>query len=63
VARESGALGASLLELLGDRDELRRLGEAGHAFWKSEATVEAVVRRHEQLYAKLVGSEGARCAA
>jgi glycosyltransferase involved in cell wall biosynthesis len=63
VARESGALGAALLELLGDRDELRRLGEAGHAFWKSEATVEAVVRRHEQLYAKLVGSEGARCAA
>jgi glycosyltransferase involved in cell wall biosynthesis len=61
--REPGALAEALLRLLGDPGELRRLGQAGHAFWKSEATIDAVVARHEKLYAELTGAEGTRWAA
>jgi phosphatidyl-myo-inositol dimannoside synthase len=63
VAREPGALANALLGLLGDADELRRLGQAGHAFWRSEATVDQVVARHEKLYAELTGVQGTRWAA
>jgi glycosyltransferase involved in cell wall biosynthesis len=63
VAREPRAFADALLELLADDERLRRLGDAGHAFWKSEATVEAVVGRHERLYSDLTGAEAVRCAA
>jgi glycosyltransferase involved in cell wall biosynthesis len=61
--REPHALAKSLLDLLDDGDGLRRLGEAGRAFWRAEATIDAAVERHETLYQQLSGVKAVRCAA
>jgi phosphatidyl-myo-inositol dimannoside synthase len=51
-------VGRAISELLDDRETARRLGEAGHAFWKRAHTPAAVARRHEELYADLSARAG-----
>ncbi|HET7572555.1 MAG TPA: glycosyltransferase family 4 protein [Gaiellaceae bacterium] len=60
--RDAATLADTLRRLLADPARLRALGEAGHAFWRRELSVEAVAARHEALYAELAGEEAA-CAA
>jgi glycosyltransferase involved in cell wall biosynthesis len=48
--RSAEPLAAALTSLLLDPARARALGAAGHAFWKSSFTVEAVARLHDELY-------------
>jgi glycosyltransferase involved in cell wall biosynthesis len=53
--REPGALAEVLLTLLERPDERRRLAAAGHEFWRSAHTPEAIAVRHEALYRDVLG--------
>jgi glycosyltransferase involved in cell wall biosynthesis len=54
VPRDAGALTAAIGSLLDDPDRRRRLGEAGHAFWRAQAAPQAYARRHVAVYAELL---------
>jgi phosphatidyl-myo-inositol dimannoside synthase len=54
VARTVPAIAAMLREMLGDPAALRRMGEAGHAFWAEGFTPDAVARCHERIYESIV---------
>lgn len=54
VRRAPADIADGVLDLLDAPDELRRLGEAGRAYWQRELTVDAAVRRHEAFYEELV---------
>jgi glycosyltransferase involved in cell wall biosynthesis len=60
AAREPDGVADAILALLGDPARLRALGETGHMFWKENHTVEAVTRRHEDVYAQLASVGAAR---
>jgi glycosyltransferase involved in cell wall biosynthesis len=49
-ARDAGALADAMLELLGSSEEPRRLGEAARRRVYEHFRVDAMVRRHEQVY-------------
>jgi glycosyltransferase involved in cell wall biosynthesis len=53
--REPAALADAILAFLGDSDRLRAAGESGRMFWEAQHTVKAIARRHEELYARLIG--------
>jgi glycosyltransferase involved in cell wall biosynthesis len=57
--REPRAVADAILALLGDPAGLRALGERGHMFWRQNHTIEAVARRHEEIYSALVRVEAA----
>jgi phosphatidylinositol alpha-1,6-mannosyltransferase len=54
VRRDPQSVAIAILELLGDPDRMRTMGEAGHSFWESEYTPAVVAGWHEQLYSELV---------
>lgn len=54
VRRDATSLAETILDLLADPGRLRLLGAAGQRFWEDECTVEAVSRRHEDLYHSLL---------
>ena len=53
VPRDVQALASTLTSLLLDPERLDRLGEAGHSYWETGHTIDAIVRRYEALYATL----------
>jgi len=56
--RDAGALARSMCQLLEDREAARRMGHAARQRVETEFSVEAMVRRTEQLYTTLLD---ARC--
>jgi glycosyltransferase involved in cell wall biosynthesis len=50
VPRTPDAVAGAILGLIADDRRRTALGEAGFAYWSGELSVEAVARRHEQLY-------------
>ena len=54
VGRTVPAITQALHEMLGDPVALRRMGEAGHAFWAEQFTPEALARCHERIYERIV---------
>lgn len=46
-------LARAVIELLGDRDKMRRLGEAGYQRWREKYTMEIMIDRLEKYLAKL----------
>jgi glycosyltransferase involved in cell wall biosynthesis len=54
VERTVPAIAAALREMLGDPVALRRMGEAGHAFWAAGFKPEALARRQEHVYERVV---------
>lgn len=58
--RSSEALARALSELLGDRQALARLGEAGRAWVEQHLPLQVSVARHVELYRDLVAAYRAR---
>jgi glycosyltransferase involved in cell wall biosynthesis len=58
VAREPEAIAAGLVTILSGRQ--RELGTAGQSYWRSNATVEAVVERHLNLYRNVIAERALR---
>jgi glycosyltransferase involved in cell wall biosynthesis len=58
--RDPAAVTDAILALLADPQRLRALGESGHMFWSQNHTVQAVSRRHEEIYEALIGVQAAR---
>lgn len=56
VRRDPDALAAALVDLLGTPRELRRLGSAGHAFWRNGHTPDAVAACHERVYHEVLAA-------
>jgi glycosyltransferase involved in cell wall biosynthesis len=58
-ADDPEALAAAVIELLGDPDRARRMGEAGRRHVLEHFSLEPMVRRYEEVYWELLnGSEG-----
>jgi glycosyltransferase involved in cell wall biosynthesis len=60
VERTVPALAAALRAMLADPVALRRMGDAGHAFWEAGFKPEAFARRHEQVYKRVVAEAALR---
>jgi glycosyltransferase involved in cell wall biosynthesis len=57
VPRDSAAIADGLAAILNDGE--RRYATAGHRYWRTNATVEAVVNRHVDLYRSTISAAGA----
>jgi len=55
---DADAIHAALDELAGDRSLGPRLGAAGHAYIREHMRIDAIVRRHEQLYEQVAADAG-----
>lgn len=52
-AGDAPGLARAVIELLGDRDKMRRMGEAGYRRWRDKYTMEIMINRLEKYLAEL----------
>lgn len=58
VARDARAIASELVDLIENPGERARLGAAGHEFWRSGHTPDAVASCHERIYGELLAGSG-----